>query len=696
MFPHYRKVLFMTAMALCLSLLCVPSPGEGRTMDELFMAREWAALDDLLGKKGGQLSPRELSLAANSLWYRGRWAESLELFQKTAPHWPEAVKPYGRLVTLLGLERTGRTEEAIAYGEKILPQASGETGYYIAYALYRMTPEKDAAAKKKYLQKMYSHAVNQSQQTAALTGLLALPGDKTAYALNLLGFLPRNSAALKVLEAQPKPWSADINFALGYAAYLRGQYAKAVPLLKAVPLDSRNGRKARYYRAFSLYSLKKYGEALELWSPLARKGSSYAEASVRRISILAQRAQKERALRVLREIAASAEGMVKARAYYSLSTHASGKEKRDYEEKVIALIPDSSYTTRILYGRGRDLWKQGDVKGAVAQWEKSITGGMDGNWKPRVLYWIAEGWGRLGEKEKQKAVRQKLLKNHPLSIYAFLSGGEKLDITPEVPPMLAGGGPSELEEWGFIVYARWKLLEKGDARSLFRAARLAEWSGDHLASYAAMGKIAGEITKGPAFFRKGMEYLYPRPFIEDVKKAAERFKVEDNLIWAIMRQESAFNPNATSWVGAAGLMQLMPGTAKGEAGSLRMKSYNLYDAGHNIVLGTAHIARLLKSFGNIEQAVAAYNGGSGSAKRWLADRKEVPLDEWIESVMFEETNDYVRKVMANLHIYRSLYGAPEKAELTPDSTGEDLPEESSGEAEDRDDEAPVGADDGGK
>ncbi len=183
MFPHYRKVLFMTAMALCLSLLCVPSPGEGRTMDELFMAREWAALDDLLGKKGGQLSPRELSLAANSLWYRGRWAESLELFQKTAPHWPEAVKPYGRLVTLLGLERTGRTEEAIAYGEKILPQASGETGYYIAYALYRMTPEKDAAAKKEYLQKMYSHAVNQSQQTSALTGLLALPGDKTAYAL---------------------------------------------------------------------------------------------------------------------------------------------------------------------------------------------------------------------------------------------------------------------------------------------------------------------------------------------------------------------------------------------------------------------------------------------------------------------------------------------------------------------------------
>ena len=291
------------------------------------------ALDDLLGKKGGQLSPRELSLAANSLWYRGRWAESLELFQKTAPHWPEAVKPYGRLVTLLGLERTGRTEEAIAYGEKILPQASGETGYYIAYALYRMTPEKDAAAKKKYLQKMYSHAVNQSQQTAALTGLLALPGDKTAYALNLLGFLPRNSAALKVLEAQPKPWSADINFALGYAAYLRGQYAKAVPLLKAVPLDSRNGRKARYYRAFSLYSLKKYGGLLSC-GPAGKERVVHAEPPYGGSQSWRRGPRKN--LRVLRGIAASAEGMVKARAYYSLSTHASEGKRIT---KVIALIP---------------------------------------------------------------------------------------------------------------------------------------------------------------------------------------------------------------------------------------------------------------------------------------------------------------------------------------------------------------------
>ena len=132
-----------------------------------------------------------------------------------------------------------------------------------------------------------------------------------------------------------------------------------------------------------------------------------------------------------------------------------------------------------------------------------------------------------------------------------------------------------------------------------------------------------------------------------------------------------------------------------------MKNYNIYNAGQNIILGTAHIARLLKSFGNVEQAVAAYNGGGGSARRWLAGRKDVPLDEWIESVRFEETNDYVRKVMANLHIYRALYGVPKAEGEAPGAPG-DVPEDGpetpadGPEPEDGENEAPLLLDDGGK
>ncbi|HRV99508.1 MAG TPA: lytic transglycosylase domain-containing protein, partial [Aminobacteriaceae bacterium] len=171
-------------------------------------------------------------------------------------------------------------------------------------------------------------------------------------------------------------------------------------------------------------------------------------------------------------------------------------------------------------------------------------------------------------------------------------------------------------------------------------------------------------------------------------------------VWAIMRQESAFNPNATSWVGAGGLMQLMPGTARSEAKALEMKKYSVYNPEQNIILGSAHIARLLRSFGDVEVALAAYNAGGGNARKWLDGRKDVPLDEWIESVRFEETNDYVQKVMANLHIYRTLY-APSRLSASDAAAPGDVPDEdaepgSAGSEPEESDDAPVPADDGGK
>jgi soluble lytic murein transglycosylase len=668
-------------------------------MKELFQRRDWRGVDALLAS-GAPLSPLDLSLAANARWFQDRWAESLVLLEKSAPAWPAEVKPYGMLTTVLALERANRREEARKLALRLLTEAPGDLGYYAAYALFRLADESDFDGRGKYLQRMYSMADNNAQRATALTNLLKLPGNKTAYALNLTNISPRNSAALKVLEALPKPWSPDVNMAVGYAAYLRGQYDKAIPLFRAIPMDSIHGRKSRYYRAFSLYSQRQYSGALEAWSYLAKNGTTYAESSIRRISILAGRAEKERALRVLREVATSRDGAIQVRAYYSLSTHLSGNEKTEAENKVIELAPDSLFTTQILWRRGWSRWNSGDVRGAVREWEKSLVPAMNRNWRPRVLYWIAKGFGTLNETAKRDAHIRQLHKDHPLSIYAFISGGDKIDIQPGDPPELASKERSALEEWGFISHARRVLLAKGDPRSIYRAALLAEWMGDQQAVYSAVGRLSEQIRRGPVFYRRALSFLFPRPFQSEVSRAAERFKVEDNLLWSIMRQESAFNPNATSWVGASGLMQLMPATARSEAKALEMKSYNVYNPGQNIVLGTAHIARLLRSFGDVEQALAAYNAGGGNARRWLAERKNVPLDEWIESVRFEETNDYVQKVMANLHIYRTLYAPsllkPGDAQVLGDVPDEDEEPGSGGREPEESDDAPLQNDDGGK
>ncbi|NLB83721.1 MAG: transglycosylase SLT domain-containing protein [Synergistaceae bacterium] len=691
-----KRIMGHLLLFTLLGMILYPSAGWGGTMDTLFEKKDWKEIDKLLADPVTKLTPREESLGANALWLQNRWKEAEVLLKKSSSFWPEEVRPYGTLLSILALERTNRKDQAAALASEFLPSAPPDVAYYVAYALYRLTDEKDEKEKRKHLVRMYKEAENVQQQTTALNMLLKLPGDKTAYALNLLTISPRNSTALKALEASGQKGKTDVRFALGYGAYLRGQFDRAISYLKDVPLDSRNGRKARYYRAYSLYRKKKYGEALELWSPLARTGADYAESSIRRISILAEKAQKERALRVLREVAESREGIFRARALYSLSTHASGKERTDLEDKVIAGAPDSILATRILWNRGWKNWRDGNALGAVKNWEKSVSPEMPRSWRARVLYWEARAYEKLGRVKEQNARLQTLRKEFPLSVYASLTAEKPLSLLPGGPPSLAGLKPIELERWGFVSHARRKLILRGDPPSLYRAARIAAWQDDSLGIYALAGKLSREITAGPAFYREAMEFLYPRPFRDTVKRSAERFSVEDNLVWAIMRQESAFNPTVTSWAGAAGLMQLMPGTAAGEAKSLGMKKYSLYSPEDNITMGTAHIARLLKSFSRAEHAVAAYNAGGGSARRWLDGRKDLPLDEWIEAVAYEETNDYVQKVMANLAVYRALYGAPP---LRADSTGTVSPAEveEMEEVPDTDErEEPLPVDDGGK
>ncbi len=652
------RVWFRRAALLFLLVMGLPLRGESYTMDELFRAMDWRAVNERLAASGGRLTAREESLAANALWLQRRWGDALVLLEKNAAQWPEEVKPYGAMMTVLGLERTGRKDEAAAMAKRLLPDAPAELGYYVAYALYRLSDEKDTASRKGALERMYALATEERQRITALSYLLALPGgEKKSHALALLNLQPRNAAALKVLEALPKPWNAEVHFALGYAAYLRGEHGKAVPLLKEVPLESKNGRKARYYRAFSQYHRKQYGSALELWSYLARNGTSYAESSIRRISILAGRAERERALRVLREVAESRQGVFRTRAYYSLSTNLSGDGKRAAEERVMELAPDSEFAAQILWARGWGHWQAGRTKQAVQAWQRTLTSSATTSWRARILHWLAKGYDRLGETEKRKKTLDLLAKTYPLTVYGILANDGKIPVKPGIPPAFENTTPSVLEQWGFVQYARMNYVARGDRGSLFRAALLAEWMGDGQSAYAIGGKLSDALIGEPAFRQQALEMLYPRPYMREVRAAAERFGVEDNFIWAIMRQESAFDPNATSWVGAAGLMQLMPATAKGEADALKMAKYTLYAPEHNILLGAAHIARLMKSFGREELAAAAYNAGGGAARRWLGERKDIPLDEWIEAVRYEETNGYVQRVMANLAVYRTLYPA---------------------------------------
>ncbi len=135
----------------------------------------------------------------------------------------------------------------------------------------------------------------------------------------------------------------------------------------------------------------------------------------------------------------------------------------------------------------------------------------------------------------------------------------------------------------------------------------------------------------------------------------------------IARQESSFDRNAVSWAGARGMMQLMPATAREQAGKLgvRYDSQKLYDPDYNVMLGSSYFQRMLDTWdGSVPLAVASYNAGAGNVRKWVnayGDPRTGRVDVvgWIEAIPFTETKGYVQRVIENSVVYDSINPQPQ-------------------------------------
>ena len=158
--------------------------------------------------------------------------------------------------------------------------------------------------------------------------------------------------------------------------------------------------------------------------------------------------------------------------------------------------------------------------------------------------------------------------------------------------------------------------------------------------------------------REAWEIFFPLVEWETIKDEARRNGIDPYLAAGLIRQESVFNPNAVSRVGARGLMQLMPATGQLVAkrqGNGRITPADLFNPTLNIKLGMSYLAQMLGEFGRIEYAAAAYNAGPARARRWLAERGSLDIEEWIETIPFAETRGYVQSVLRYAANYRRFY-----------------------------------------
>jgi soluble lytic murein transglycosylase len=162
--------------------------------------------------------------------------------------------------------------------------------------------------------------------------------------------------------------------------------------------------------------------------------------------------------------------------------------------------------------------------------------------------------------------------------------------------------------------------------------------------------------------RSYWQALFPRPYWTELKKDALRHQLDPFLIAALIRQESEFNPGAVSHANAWGLMQLLPNVGRTLARRQRVRRFStplLLVPNINLQLGTSYFRELLDKYnGNVEYALAAYNAGSDRVQDWVSNGNFKDSPEFVESIPFTETREYVQAILRNAAVYRQLYGTP--------------------------------------
>jgi soluble lytic murein transglycosylase-like protein len=312
-------------------------------------------------------------------------------------------------------------------------------------------------------------------------------------------------------------------------------------------------------------------------------------------------------------------------------------------------------------------YARGDLNGAMPLLRFIADTYGNPNVKRQAEYWYARTIERAGRKADAAATYQRLAVAAYEDVYASYSEarGAKRQAAPSNPPapdwseIAEKSMPPELR----LAYELTALTDMKDAQQeirknatranhLFSDALLADLYNSTGAlepmyrslrsAFPALATVEQDAV--PPYFLK---MYYPLRYQDTIKKYSVRNSVDPFLVMALILQESYFNPRARSRVGAIGLMQLMPATGEELGRQLHgvFKVTRLEDPNTNIEIGTMHLKRIIGVFGGeVRLAIASYNAGEGNVAKWRRAAPHKPMDEFLESIPFPETRNYVKRV----------------------------------------------------
>jgi soluble lytic murein transglycosylase len=331
-------------------------------------------------------------------------------------------------------------------------------------------------------------------------------------------------------------------------------------------------------------------------------------------------------------------------------------------------------------------YRIGEYGEAARLFDEQIADYAGGKEIPSALYWR----GRLYEEEDHKPAMaagyyKALARVYPHYYYAALATdrlGKIGQVTPASFSVLEGMHSSTIPELSDDVpeddphVVKAKLLANAGLNEYIAPEIQAADGSDEWGSFAEAEIYAsyGETARAMRLLKHSLPFytsapiesipmgywriLFPQPYWDDIKQSAAANGLDPYMVAALIRQESEFNPGAVSNKSAYGLMQLLPSVGKSmakEQGIHHFETSQLLDPSTNIRLGTLYLKQTLNRFGGRpEYAFAAYNAGDDRVTDWQSIGHYRDMDEFVESIPFTETREYVQAIIRNQQIYREL------------------------------------------
>ena len=295
----------------------------------------------------------------------------------------------------------------------------------------------------------------------------------------------------------------------------------------------------------------------------------------------------------------------------------------------------------------------------------------------RARYWLAQSHTKRENKEEAQKLYQDLLKEGPMTYYGLLSSfnlgqtpAQSAPLKPNYPMANDSDTQMKPQDIYHLERARNLLAEKAaylasvelkeipiredfSTPFLIYLAMLNSKAKNHQSCFLIIKELSlrGYDIQSSPFL---IQTLFPLEFIGLIQNHAKQHELDPAMILSLIKQESAFTQDANSSVGAQGLMQLMPTTALAMEEALVLTE--LRKPEHNIRIGTLYLKKLIKQYhGNLVYALAAYNAGPTAVERWIKGSSDKwSTQEFIESITYKETREYVSSILRNYYWYSKL------------------------------------------